>query len=206
MPSYSTHDDLKQLHENIDELTSKISDFRFYGTGPNDMLPIITAERNVVDISDVVGFWIQLQAVGMTVNKIRWSDRGHPADWVGENVIITADVQHLNHGAAINFTEAFGHVLDDYWRFNLNPPDSSEERTMAYNWVNDRLKQHISTPLTDPSQTIVLAEANFAISLILRSKNREGFDDFRDEATRLIEEMVEVPLTTPEAITEQPVE
>jgi len=205
MPSYSTHDDLKQLHEDVDELTSKISDFRFYGSGPNDMLPIITAERNVVGIDGVVGFWIQLQTVGMSVNKFRWSDQGHPADWVGDNIIITADIQYLNHGAAINFTEAFGHVLGDYWRFNLNPPNSDDERIMAYNWVNDRLKQHIATPIVDPSQTIVLAEANFAISLILRARKQEGVDDFRDEAVRLIAEMVEVPEVVPKTITEQPV-
>jgi len=202
MPSYSTHDDLKQLHEDIDELTSKISDFAFVGTGPNDMTPIILPERNIVDTSSVIGFYIEMQTIGTTVNKFRWSDAGHPADWVGDNVFITGDVQYLNHGIGIKFAESFGHVSGDYWSFNISLPDSDDERTMAYNWVNDQLKQHIVTPLTDPSQTIILAEANFAISLILRAKRREGFDDFRDEADRLIAEMLEIPAKTVEPITE----
>ena len=203
MASYSTHDDLKQLHEDIDELTSKISDLVFSGTGPNDLVPTILPERNIITAADVVKFYILIQTIGTTVNKFRWSDQGHPADWVGDNIIITGDVQRLNYGVGIQFTESFGHVLDDYWRFSLNPPDSSDERTMAYNWVNDRLKQHIATPISSPTQTIVLAEANYAISLILRAKKRPTFfEGFRDEAVRLINELLEIPAKPVEPTTE----
>jgi len=205
MPSYSTHDDLKQLHEDIDELTSKISDLVFYGNGPNDMTPIIIPERNIITAASVVKFWIQIKTVGMTVNKFHWSDVGDALSWTGENVIITSEVQHLNHGIGIEFAGSFGHVLDDYWRFDLNPPDSSDERAMAYGWINDRLKQHIDTPLSSPTQTIVLAEANFAVSLILRAKKRPTLvEDFRDEAVRLIDEILEIP-TKPIEPTIEPV-
>jgi hypothetical protein len=187
---YSTHDDLKELHEDIDELTSEISDFVFKGSGPNDMIPFIVPERKMVTAASVIKFWIQISAIRMTVNKIKWSDVGNALDWTGQDVIITGGVQYLNHGIAIQFNESFGHVFGDYWRFSLNPPNSNNVRIMAYNWVNDRLEPHTTVPIVTPSQTLVLAEANFATSLILRAKGREGHIDFRNEAIRLVDELI----------------
>jgi len=191
--AYSTHEDLGQLHEDIDELTSEISDFIFGGSGPNDMIPIIVPERKIVAATSVIHFYIQISTAGLTVNKLQWSVTGGSHGWTGQDVIITGGIQYLNYGIGVQFNEAYGHTLNDYWRFNLNLPDSSDERDMAYDWVNDRLEPHTTVPIASPSQTLILAEANFAISLILRNKGREGHIDFRDEASRLVNELIGSP-------------
>lgn len=192
--SYSTHDNLKQLHEDIDELTAKIINFIFSGSGPNDMIPFITPERNIIVAASAVNYHVEIISVGMTVNKINWTDLGSGGQgWRGTSVIITGGDQALNNGISIKFNESYGHTLNDWWRFTLNPPDSDDERDLAYDWVNDRLRSFVSIPVSDPSETLILAEANFAISLILRAKKQLMVEDFRDEASRLMDELLESP-------------
>jgi hypothetical protein len=195
---YSTHDDLKQLHGDIDELTSRITDLTFTGTGQNDLVPEITPERNFISSPLAVGFHVEISSLGISADRFKWSDSGDALGWIGQNVRITGNIQYLNYGIGIEFGKSNGHTSGDFWRFNLNPPDSNDERIMAYNWVNDRLRPYIKTlPVVNPSQTIILAEANFAVSLILRAnKRKELYLDFRNEAARLIAEMIEIPKVT----------
>lgn len=194
--SYSTHADLKQLHASIDELTSKISSLIFSGSGPNDLIPIIVLERNIVTASASKNFWVQITSLGTVVNKFNWSDTGAASGWTGQNIKIIDENQYLNHGIAIRFNDKTGHVVDDHWTFTLDAADSDDERAKAYNWINDRLRSHISVPVDDPTETLVLAEANFAVSLILRANGREQHGDFRTEAMRLITELLESPVKT----------
>jgi len=186
---YSTHDNLKELHEDIDELTSTITNLSFTGTGPNDLTPKIIPERNIVTSATAVEFRVKITALGTIINTIDWSD-DNGSTWTGQSVKITGDDQFLNHGIAIRFQKLSGHIVNDYWEFKLNPPDSNDERIMAYNWVNDKIEPRISVPIAAPSQTLILAEANFAISLILQAKKRNLVADFRNEADRLVNELL----------------
>jgi len=187
--SYSTHDDLKELHEGIDELTSEITVLSFSGSGPNDLIPSIIPERNIITSASVVQFRIKIVSLGTTINKFDWSD-DNGSTWIGQDVKITGEDQFLNHGISVRFQKLSGHIVGDQWTFNLNPPDSDDERDMAYNWVNDKINLRISIPIAIPSQTLILAEANFAIFLILRAKRREQSSEFRTEADRLIFELL----------------
>jgi len=204
---YSTHDDLKQLHEDIDELTSMITDLTFSGTGQNDLIPVITPERNLIISTSIVKFYIEIRTLGISADRFHWSDVGDALSWTGQNVRITGGIQYLNYGIGIEFRKPSGHTLNDNWIFSLNPPNSDDERIMASNWVDDRLKPYVATPITDPSQTLILAEANFAVSLILRAKKREKlYLDFRNEASRLIAEILETPKITPATLVEEETE
>lgn len=63
--------------------------------------------------------------------------------------------------------------------------------SMAHAWVTDSCRPHFNPPATSPSHLLVLAEANYAVYLILRSKDLEikGLT-FQQEAWRLIRHLV----------------
>jgi len=187
--SYSTHLDLKQLHEQIDELTTKITGLRFWGNGPNDMIPVIVSQRNIAVATNDINFKVMISAVSLTVNKMNWSEDGGTS-WRGQNIVITGEEQLLNYGVAVKFIRQYRHVLNDYWTFTVEAANSDDERATAYNWVNDRLEPHITTPVSSPSETLVMAEACFAVSIILRYKGLDLAESFRSEATRLIDEFL----------------
>ena len=55
--------------------------------------------------------------------------------------------------------------------------DFSREREMAYDWVNDQLRDRYFVPFTNASQLVVMAEALYTVGLILRSKTTmPGFE------------------------------
>lgn len=48
--------------------------------------------------------------------------------------------------------------------------DFLKERTLAYDWVNDQLRDRYTVPFTTISKMVILAEANYTVGIILRSK------------------------------------
>ena len=48
--------------------------------------------------------------------------------------------------------------------------DFAKERAIAYDWVNDQLRDRYTVPFTSPSKMVILAEANYTVGIILRSK------------------------------------
>ena len=64
--------------------------------------------------------------------------------------------------------------------------DFSTEREAAYDWVNDQLRGVLSVPISNPSETVKMAEANYAIYLILRANSVGEAFDFLTQAESLI--------------------
>ena len=96
----------------------------------------------------------------------------------------------LDYGVLILFAESFRHTPGDYWTWTANPPDSSTQRTKAYDWVNDKLKVHMTTPVAAPTETVVLAEAHYAISLILKGNDDAQHAKYSLDAEKLIKDVV----------------
>lgn len=46
----------------------------------------------------------------------------------------------------------------------------AKERALSYAWVNDQLRDRYTVPFASASLTVVLAEANYTVGIILRSK------------------------------------
>jgi len=189
--SYSEHMDLQLLCARIDEYTCSISDLLFTGSGLNDITVggIITALRPL-------RFRLEITENGTDFDYFKWSKNGGRA-WHATNVPIgSADTYiELDEGVKVKFTYAGGlnvkqHTVRDYWEWTANPVHSAEERRMAYDWVNDRLRSKMSTPVGSPSNVVVLAEANYACYVILRANGDPDAPMFRTEADSLISQYI----------------
>lgn len=95
-----------------------------------------------------------------------------------------SDLDLLFHGIATDPGYAAGNT------------DFSNERAIGTDWVNDNLRDRYTVPFTGTiSKTIVLAEANYVVGLILKSKaTTTGFDfatynPFLQEAKSLINKL-----------------
>ena len=184
MAAYSEHRDLQQLHEKIDKYTSSITNFEFSGSGLNDL----TAKAEILAFRPV-HIQLRISSTSIKVDSFKWSDDSG-RNWRASNVIITGNDQSLDHGVAIKFNTVRGHTMNDLWKFTANPPESLEERQTAYDWVNDQLRARITVPVSSPSKVVILAEANYAIYLILRKKGDKSFTEFRTEAGVLIAQYI----------------
>lgn len=73
--------------------------------------------------------------------------------------------------------------------------DFAKERALATDWVDDNLRDRYEVPFSSPSNTIVLAEANYTVGLILRSNSTTAgfefatYNPFFQEAKSLINKL-----------------
>ncbi|MHA1288982.1 MAG: hypothetical protein ACTSPB_16445 [Candidatus Thorarchaeota archaeon] len=190
---YSEHRDLERIQARINEYTGVISDLLFTGTGLNDISVSGTLNSAVGPIL----FRVQITENGTDFDYFKWSKNGGRT-WHATNVPIgSADTWiGLDDGIRIKFTYAGGHnvkqhTIGDYWDFTVNPPHTSEQRKMAYDWVNDRLRSKMTVPISSPSETIILAEANYACFLILRANDDPQAAQYETAAEKLVSQYIE---------------
>jgi hypothetical protein len=187
--SYSEHRDCQQLHKKIDEYTSSITNFEFLGRGLNDL----DAKGEVLAFRPV-HIQIKISSIDVRLDFFDWSDDSGRT-WQATGVLITGEGQAIKHGVRIRFNSIRGHTVGDLWKFTANPPESLEERAIAYDWVNDKLRTSVTIPVSNPSNVIISAESNYATFLILRKNDDPNADKFREEAERLIDQYTEAEET-----------
>ena len=191
--AYSTHAQLVRLLDDIDAYTWKFDNLRFYGKGVNDLLPYGIGKS--ASLGDPIQIVVEVtSAPGAVFLTIQWSDN-NGSTWretdkysLGTNYV-TGRVA-LDYGIAVEFSYLNGgspHYIGDYWKFTANPPNSDTFRDLANDWVNVNLERTHPVPFTSPVSTVILAEATYAIHLILRANNDARSAQFHQEAIRLIQ-------------------
>ncbi|MBT6229247.1 MAG: hypothetical protein HOI47_21600 [Candidatus Scalindua sp.] len=92
--------------------------------------------------------------------------------------------------------------------YSLSLSDFALERALAYDWVNDNLRDRYTVPFTGTvSKTIVMAEANYAVGMILKSNSTTAgfefatYNPFFQEAKSLINKL-RIMATGPDSSTE----
>ena len=209
---YSTHAQLVRLLDDIDAYTWKFDNLRFYGKGINDLLPYGVGKS--APLGSPIAVVVKVINVAPTAWGIEWSDN-NGSTWretngyvIGTNYIIGR--VSLDYGIAVEFAHdiSVGHYNGDYWQFTANPPDSTTFRDFANDWVNINLERTHPVPFTAPVNTVVLAEATYAIYLILRANNDPRSAAFHQEAVRLITLLTTFKTVTviPEAVVREEVE
>ena len=188
--AYSEHRDLQQLHKKIDEYTSSITNFQFDGAGLNDLAVtggVLTFAPKHIQV--------RISSTSIQVDYFGWSDDSG-RNWRANNVIISGAKQSLGHGIIAEFNSVRGHTLNDLWKFTINPPESLEERKIAYDWVNDKLQTYFTTPVSSPSNVVKSAEANYAVFYILRHNDDINAPGFRTEAENLLNQYIQQRVKT----------
>lgn len=189
--SYSTHAQLVRLLDDIDAYTWQFTDLRFYGMGINDMQP-----SGVGKASTTVAINFVVKIIQPGTHLVLTLSDNDGASFRSSGVYIKdldSGVFGLDYGVQVTFIDYdytvvidSKHVLNDYWKFTANPPDSSTFRDLANDWINVNLEQTHPVPFTDPVDVIKLTEATYAIYLILRANNDPRSAAFHQEAVRLI--------------------
>jgi hypothetical protein len=187
MSTYSDHTHLEKLYGKVNEYTCSFTDRVFTPGGATGGVNDLTLS-GIITALFPVDFRIEIEPGGTT---FQWSDDGG-STWKSRNldleVFAGETAIELAHGVAALFTPVNPNLRNpgDRWDFTARGPNSSVERAMAYDWVNDRLRGTLSMPISDPSDSVIFAEANYAIFLILRAQDDPAYNDFRLEANRLI--------------------
>lgn len=176
--SYASHADLKAIYADIDTFTARIDTPAFQGS-LNDLTPSGTLS-NPSDID----FEIIIDATG-TPDTFKWSKTGG-ASFAASGVPISGGAQFLDNGISVTFAATTGHALNDQWDFKAYAPDSSAQRNLAYGWVNDHLRSMYNVPFASPPQSVILAEAYYAVYIILLGNNDPSASTFLSEAESLI--------------------
>ena len=181
---YSEHRALQQLHRKIDEYTSLFTNIEFQGSGLNDL-----SMRGAVFGFKPLHVQIKISSADIKIDTFDWSDNSGRV-WRAQNVLITGEEQLIGYGIKVRFNSVRGHTVDDMWKFTASQPESLEERAIAYDWVNDVLRAHVTTPVSSPTKVIVSAEANYAVFLVLRMRDDANAEKFREEAERLLAQYI----------------
>lgn len=185
--SYSDHDQLKKLYDKIDEYVCSFTDRRFTPGGGTGGVNDLTLS-GIITALFPIDFRIEIES-GCTT--FRWSDTGGSL-WKSSSVSLAVyagdTAVEIVHGTKILFSlvDSSHRNAGDKWDFTARGPNSKIERAMAYDWINDRLRGTISVPISDPSDSVIFAEANYAAFLILRAQDDPAYTSFRSEAIRLI--------------------
>ena len=182
--AYSEHRALQQLHKKIDEYSSLFTNIEFAGSGLNDL-----SMDGAVYAFRPIHVQVKISSVDIKIDSFDWSDNSGRT-WRATDLLITGENQTIGYGIRIRFNSVRGHTDGDMWEFTASPPESLEERAIAYDWVNDQLRSRLTVPVSSPSKVIVSAEANYAVFLILRMNDDPNADKFREEAERLIAQYI----------------
>ena len=77
----------------------------------------------------------------------------------------------------------------------LGPGGESEPyRNFAFDWLNDMLRGNRSVPISSPSETVVLTEANYAVYLILRAYRHVDYYKYLSDAKSLLDSLLKEQL------------
>jgi len=182
--SYSEHRALQQLHRKVDEYTSLYTNIEFSGSGLNDL-----SMRGAVFGFRQLHIQIRISRTDVKVDVFDWSDNSGRT-WRATGILITGEEQLIGYGIKVRFNSVRGHTLNDMWKFTASQPESLEERDIAYDWVNNILRPHVTVPISSPSKVVVSAEANYAVFLILRMRDDANAEKFREEAERLLAQYI----------------
>jgi len=179
MSTYSTHSDLQALWATLNNLLGSLSVPAFLGTGTlNDL----TTNSTFLGSTDL-HYKVQIDGTGPP-NTFKWSENDG-STWK-EGVAITGDEQMLSHGVTITFGITDSHIVGDAWTFLATAPSSDAERAYAYDWLNDALRAVYTVPISSPSQTVILAEASYALFLILNAHDNPAYLNFQSQANNLV--------------------
>jgi len=193
---YSEHRDLEKINIKVNEYTGIISDLLFTGSGLND----ISVNGTLNSAVSPILFRVQITKNGTDFDYFKWSKNGGRTWHATEVPIGSADTWiGLDDGIQVKFTYAGGHnvkqhTVGDYWDFTVDPPHTSEQRKMAYDWVNDQFRPKMTVPVSSPSETVIMAEAAYACFLILRANDDPAADRYLTDAERLVAKYIETTL------------
>lgn len=189
---YSEHRDLQKLHHKIDQYTCHIAGLKFTGSGLNDI-----TVSGTITAKQPISFKLEITDNGTDFDYFKWSKTAGRS-WHATDVPIAADDVYidLDEGVQVKFKYAGGHnirshTVGDCWEWVAYPVHSSEERKMAYDWLNDQLEAYMTTPVSSPSESVILAEATYACYLILRANGDPDADKFRIDTQDLIRSYIE---------------
>jgi len=180
MSTYSTHSDLQALWATLNILLGSLSVPVF---SDNGTLNDLTTNSTFLGDTDL-HYKVQIDTLGPP-NTFKWSE-DDGSTWKQEGVAITGDEQMLSHGVTITFGITDSHSLDDAWSFLATAANSDAERAYAYDWLNDALRSVYTVPISSPSQTVILAEASYALFLILNAHDNPAYLNFQSQANNLV--------------------
>ena len=199
--TYSTYEDLFNLLDDIN-LTYKwlFSDIEFFGTGLNDMN--IDSEQLETSETEIIHHVVRIESLDPTGDIVHYSRDNGATFPAAAQIRIPPLHTRIFFNINVNWDALTVHNIGDYWSFTSTPESQAIIRDFAYDWVNDNLERmHYEIPIPDPSKTVVLAEATYAIYLYLRARNDPRSAEFHQEAIRLI-----TLLTTFKTVAEVPEE
>jgi len=184
MATYSTHADLKLLWADLDDLLGLLSVPEFSGSG---VLNDLSHNSTYLGDSDV-GYLVQIDGIS-SPNTFRWSgDDG--MNWYQELVPITGEAQILSDGVEITFGSTDGHSSLDSWEFFATAPNSESQRQLAYDWLNDSLRSVYTVPFSSPSHSVIMAEALYAVSIILQANDNPASFNLHSQAIKAVEQLI----------------
>lgn len=180
MATYSTHSDLQALWSTLDAILGFLSTPVFSGTGTLNDFTINSTFLGDTDLH----YKVEIDGVGPP-NTFKWSE-DDGVTWEQEGVTVTGDEQMLSHGVTITFGITDSHTVGDAWTFLATAANSDAERAYAYDWLNDALRAVYTVPISSPSQTAILAEASYALFLILNAHDNPAYLNFQSQANNLV--------------------
>jgi len=182
MTTYSAHSDLLALYASLNNLLGNMSEPVFSGTGAINDCTLNTIFLGTSDID----YKVQIDAAA-TPDTFKFLE-GAVEKQTG--VAITGTVQKLSNGVTVTFANTTGHTLADAWSFTATTADSDDERAYANAWLNNILKAAYTVPISSPSETVLLAEAHYAIFLILKAHKDSAYYAFLSQANKLANALV----------------
>jgi len=190
--TYSSRSDLANLIDAV-RLQNKweFSSLTFYGSGLNDLSLAPTSEQGFTDLTTpqniVIQVWEPAHGVGPDRFRFSWNNG---ATWVTDFAAIPESLLvSINNGVFILWgtNVADSHKSGDWWRFTATPVVQVGYMEIAHDWLNTCLERTHDVPFSSPSTTVKLAEATYAIYLILRRDDDPRYAEYYAEAYRLVD-------------------
>ena len=185
--SYSSNTDISNLVDVVEfDFSWEFSAVTFYGSGLNDMTLSAAANQGKTNLDEPQSIVVEIINIDGAADVYRVS-RDDGVEWGSIGAIPASLISDdIGFGIRVDWGAVTGHTKGNFWKFTATPITPSAYRDFAYDWLNDSLEQTHDVPFDDPSKTIILTEATYAIYLILRKADDPRYTAFRAEAYRLL--------------------
>jgi len=221
MGTYSSHDDLINLVDAVIQNNWSIGGIR-YGSGIdwsarykyNDMGVVSPDELGQTELESYTDVTVRIIGGALSyVERVEdgydyWALREQPdffsVDFSGigggsGGAILPALRNYIGNGITVTWGTQQGHRIGSWWQFRATPIVRTGYREIAYDWLNAALERTHDVPFSSPTRTVILAEATYAIYLILRYRDDPRYAEFYAEAYNLLKLLTDfrTPAETP---------